>query len=359
MRSALRTLLAALGVAVLAIACGPEGGAQPAGRTDVGASPVAPSESAPEAEARSASSDDAAPATTHKPAAPMPTDTPAAEPDNDAPATTRVWPDSWPVPPLPVMWLVHPSESVWGSPQRYCWHLGADSSRVCKEYNIWSGVSAYPEAVPGKRILVRIESDTPPENVFAQVFTRRGDLMVEFLQLGPNHPALDLDLDPGDYHIRVIGQWPYPDPSAPLGRRYNEVAYEFGLHVPGAVELIGGCDMTEIGGDVSIRLHSLDDRLRTAADSANHAGCRFNKPVARVSLTLENGAQTYTEVFRFTPPLHEFGLPLPEDLNSETSGGPLPPGDYSRRMVAVTEDGDEFDLTRLDGVLDAITLAGR
>jgi hypothetical protein len=41
------------------------------------------------------------------------------------------------------------------------------------------------------------------------------------------------------------------------------------------------------------------------------------------------------------------------------SGGPLPPGDYSRRMVAVTEDGDEFDLTSLDGVLDSITLAGR
>ena len=335
MRSALRTLLAALGVAVLAFACGPGGAAQPAERTDVASSPAATSASAPEVEARSAGGDDA------------------------APATTRVWPDSWPVPPLPVMWLVHPSESVWGSPQRYCWHLGADSSRVCEEYNIWSGVSAYPEAVPGKRILVRIESDSPPENVFAQVFTRRGDLMVEFLRLGPNYPALDLDLDPGDYHIRVIGQWPYSDPGAPLGRRYNEVAYEFGLHVPGAVELIGGCDMTQIGGDVSITLRSLDDRLRTAVDSANRAGCRFNKPIARVLLTLDNSAQTYTEVFQFAPPSHEFGLPLPEDQVSETSGGPLPPGEYSRRIVAATEDGDEFDLTSLAGVLDTITLAGR
>ena len=348
MRGALTAFVAALIVAVTAISCGPEGGA-----------PAAPLTSAPEVGAQSAGGDDAARATTHEPAAPMPTDTPAAEPDNDAPATTRVWPAGWPVPPLPVMWLVHPSGSVWGSPQRYCWHLGADSSRVCEEYNIWSGVIAYPEAVPGERIPVRIESDTPPDNVFAQVFTRRGDLMVEFLRLGPNYPTLELDLDPGDYHIRVIGQWPYTDPGAPLGRRYNEVAYEFGLHVPGDVELIGGCDMTQIGGDLSITLPSLDDRLRTAIDSANRGGCRFNKPIARVLLTLDNGAQTYTEVFELAPPSHEFSLPLPEDQVSETSGGPLPPGDYSRRMVAVTEDGDEFDLTSLDGILDSITLAGR
>ena len=33
--------------------------------------------------------------------------------------------------------------------------------------------------------------------------------------------------------------------------------------------------------------------------------------------------------------------------------------DEDDRLVAVTEDGDEFDLTSLDGVLDSITLAGR
>jgi len=334
-RGALKTFVAALIVAVIAIACGPAARDQPAAR------------------------DDAPPATTRIASTPTLPDNRAAEPDNDTPATTRVWPANWPVPPLPVMWLVHPSGSVWGSPHRYCWRLGADASRVCEEYNIWSGVRAYPEAVPGKRIPVTIESETRPERVFANVYTRHGNLMVESMQLGPNHPALDLDLEPGDYHIRVIGQWPYPDPGAPLGRRYNEVSYEFGLHVPGAVALIGGCGMTEIGGDLRIVLRSLDDRLRTAADSANRAGCRFTKPIAQVSLTLENDAQTYTEVFRIDPPLVEFGLPLPEDLASETSGGPLPPGDYSRRMVAIAEDGQEFDITSRDGVLDTITLAGR
>lgn len=334
MKGALKVFVAAFVLAMPAIACGPGGGALPAQR------------------------DHALPATTPELTAPMPPDTPAAEPD-DAPATTRVWPANWPVPPLPVMWLVHPGGSVWGSPHRYCWRLGAESSRVCEEYNIWSGVSAYPEAVPGKRIPVTIESETRPDRVFANVYTRHGNLMVESLELGPNHPALDLDLDPGDYHIRVIGQWPYADASAPLGRRYNEVSYEFGLHIPGAVALVGGCDMTDIGGDLRIVLRSLDDRLRTAADSANRTGCRFNKPIARVSLSLENGAQTYAEVFHFAPPSHEFGLPLPADLASETSGGPLPPGEYSRRMVAVTEDGDEFDLTSRDGILETITLAGR
>ena len=95
----------------------------------------------------------------------------------------------------------------------------------------------------------------------------------------------------------------------------NEVAYEFGLQVPGAVKLIGGCDVHGlIGGDVSIVLGSLDDRMRTAKDSANRAGCRFNKPIAQISLTLDDGTQTYTEVFHIDPPSVRFGLPLPEDV---------------------------------------------
>ena len=94
-----------------------------------------------------------------------------------------------------------------------------------------------------------------------------------------------------------------------------------------------------------IVLRSLDDRMRTAKDSANRAGCRFNKPIARLSLTLDDGAQTYTEIFHFDPPSLSFGLPLPEDSASETSGGPLPPGDYSRRIVAIGKDGDELDVT--------------
>ena len=311
MTEPLKVSLAALVVTVLAIACGPDGGAQPVARDDA------------------------------------------------MPATTRVWPESWPVPPLPVMWLVHPSESIWGSPLSYCWHLDQDSDRVCQEYDIWSGVNAYPEAVPGKQIRVRIESETLPDNVFAQVFTRHGNLMVDFLQLGPAYPVLDLDLAPGDYHIRVIGQWQYNDGAAYVDRRYNEVAYEFGLSVPGVVELIAECASTLIGGDISIALGSLNDRLRTAPDSANHAGCRFNKPIARVSLTLDQGAQSYRELFHIQPPSLNVSFPLTAVLVSEKSGGPLPPGEYTRRMVAISENGDELEITTRDAFLETVTIAGR
>ena len=49
------------------------------------------------------------------------------EPDSVTPTPKVVWvvqwPDSWPVPPLPVMWLEHESGPTRGSPQSYCWQL--------------------------------------------------------------------------------------------------------------------------------------------------------------------------------------------------------------------------------------------
>ncbi len=129
--------------------------------------------------------------------------------------------------------------------------------------------------------------------------------------LAPTYPALDLDLAPGQYHIRVIGQWPDNPGAAYVDRRYNDVAYEFDLSVPGDVELRAECASTPIGGDITITLASLADPLRTAPDSANHAGCRFNKPIASVSLTLENGARSYTELFHIDPPSLSVGFPLP------------------------------------------------
>ena len=311
MTTPLKALVAALVVAVTAVACGPASGGQPAG------------------------------------------------PDDATPPARREWPASWPVPPLPVMWLEHPSASIWGSPSFYCWHVEDASSRVCDEFVFWSGVDAFPETVPGKQIPVGIESETTPDKVFVQVFTRHGNVMVDFLQLGPTYPVLDLDLDPGHYHIRVIGQWQYNDGAAYVDRRYNKVAYEFGLSLPGVVELIAECASTLIGGDISIALGSLNDRLRTAPDSANHAGCRFNKPIARVSLTLDQGAQSYRELFHIEPPSLNVSFPLPAELVSEKSGGPPPPGEYTRRMVAISENGDELEITTRDAFLETVTIAGR
>ena len=200
MTGALRAFLAALVVAALAIGCGPERGAQPAGRDDA------------------------------------------------MPSTIRVWPASWPVPPVPVMWLVHPSESIWGSPHSYCWHVVDESDRVCQEFDIWSGVDAYPEAVPGKRISVGIESETRPDKVFAQVYTRHGE---------PDGrvPAAGAELSrarsrpgprglPHPHHWAMAIQRPQRSPRSALQRGFLRVWPARS----GAVELIGGCDATDIGG---------------------------------------------------------------------------------------------------------------
>ena len=256
------------------------------------------------------------------------------------------------------MWLEHPSGSIWGSPSHYCWRVKAGGGRVCHEYEFWSGIDDYPETAPGNQIPVGIESETTPDRVFVQIFTRHGNLMADFLQLAPTYPVLDLDLAPGDYHIRVIGQWPDNPGAAYVDRRYNDVAYEFGLRVPGDVELLAECASTLIGGDISITLDSLNHPLRTAPDSANQAGCRFNKPISRVTLTLLNSAQTYTEHFPIDPPSLTVGFPLPEELASEPSGGPLPPGKFTRRIVATSADGDQVELTAMNTFLSTVTVAG-
>ena len=154
------------------------------------------------------------------------------------------------------------------------------------------------------------------------------------MQLAPSYPVLDLDLDPRHCHLRVIGQWPDNPCAAYVDQHYSDVAYEFGLGVPGEVELRAECVSTLIGGDTNISLASLNDPLRTASDSANHAGCRFNRPIARVSLTLKNGARSYTERFHIDPPSLSVGFPLSAESVSEKSGGPLPPGEYTRRIAA-------------------------
>ncbi len=301
LKSPLMALAAVLLVAATAIACGPASGGQPAGRE---------------------------------------------------------WPGAWPVPPLPVMWLEHSGGSVWGSPSSYCWRVKDGGGRVCHEYEFWSGIDDYPETAPGKQIPVGIESETTPDRVFVQVFTRSGNLMADSMKLAPTHPVLDLDLAPGKYHVRVIGQWQDNPGAAYVDRRYNEVAYEFGLSVPGVVELLAECASTLIGGDISITLPSLNDPLRTAPDSANHAGCKFNKPIARVSLTLDDGAESYTELFHIDPPSLTVNFPLPAESASEKSGGPLPTGQYTRQLVAISDDEDQVELTTMNAFLPTVTVAG-
>ena len=96
MMGALNTLLAALVLTALVAACGTDGGAQPEDRGDA------------------------------------------------EPVTKQVWPDSWPVPPLPVIALEHPTGLVWGSPTHIA---GTSRKRPSPSVsNTASGLESIPTA---------------------------------------------------------------------------------------------------------------------------------------------------------------------------------------------------------------------
>ncbi len=336
----LKATLTAVALLALAIACGNNGDSQFA-QSDIATpvtNPIEPDSATPAA--KPAVTESATPGT-----APVETDsatpvTTIAEADSPTPTPKVIWvvpwPEKWPVPPLPVMWLEHESGPTRGSPHAYCWQFEDPSDRVCEEYTIWSGVREYPEVVPGSHIPIRIDADARPSKVFAQVFTRPGTIMVGGLwRLSTVAPGLDLaDVGPGVYNVRIIGHW-----------EDNRVSHEFGLSVPGSVKLMSECSQTVRDADPILALESLDDRRRTAPDSSNSGGCSFNKPIAHVTLTLQNNDfGPYTETFHIDPPSVSVSFPLREGRTSERSGDPLPPGQYSRQMVVAAEDGEELEI---------------
>ena len=147
--------------------------------------------------------------------------------------------------------------------------------------------------------------------------------------------------------------------------------------------LTAGCEVTLIGGDPRIVVETLEDPVRTAHDSSNGGGCRFSEPVARVILTLEAGDSSYTETFLLDPPSMVVQFPLVgiesaafvtlthrdgdssyaetfrlgSSAAADRAGGPLPPGEYTRRLVAFTEDGASWELTGNAGFLPTVTVA--
>ena len=271
------------------------------------------------------------------------------EPDSATPMATRVvqWPDNWPVPPLPVMSLQHEDGPIQGDPHAYCWQFEGATDRVCEEEYPWSGLWQYREIASHQRIPVIIEAETRPTKLFAQVYTKPGNIMVGGLRrLSSVNPKLDLDLSPGEYNVRLIGYW-----------QDDNVSYEFGLSIPGQAALISECAMTLIGVDEVLSLKSLDDPRRTAPDDANSMGCRFNKPIASVVMTLHSDTLgSYTETFQIDPPSITIGFPLRDNVASQKTGGALPAGEYSRRMAAYTEEGEEWRSGW--GMLEEVEIAG-
>ena len=202
----------------------------------------------------------------------------------------------------------------------------------------WPNVEAdvFTEVSPDDWVTVIIMPETvkSPDRLFAHVAEAGGGATSDLKRLvpGPNGRAFKMDFPPGKYHVRAIGYWDGGD---------VEATGMFSLEIPGKITLAGVCEVTLIGGGLDIALDSLDDPMRTAYDAANRAGCGFNLPIVEIRLTLGN----YTETFRIEQPSQRIGFPLGSNVLSVATGGPLAPGEYSRRLVAVSDDGQEWELT--------------
>ena len=269
------------------------------------------------------------------------------------PAVTRVvqWPDNWPVPPLPVMSLQHEDGPIQGDPRSYCWQFEGATDRVCEEEYPWSGLWQYREIASHQRIPVIIEAETRPTKLFARVHTKPGNIMVGGLRrLSAVNPRLDLELSPGEYNVVLIGYW-----------QDNNVTYEFGLYIPGEVELRAECEMTVIGADPVLSLESLDDPQRMAPDDANVMGCRFNKPIAsRHDDVAQRCTGSYTETFHIDPPSITIGFPTSRQRSLREDRMAAP----SRRLLAPHgrihrgRRGVELRLGDARGSRDSRTLSG-
>ena len=182
------------------------------------------------------------------------------------------------------------------------------------------------EVENGDSIEVRISPDSRPARLQATFVAQPGGFMVgDVVHLSPVERVLAVNMSPGRYTILLHAQWQEGGPLV-----HHEVDYVFGIAIPGEPPLRAGCTSTLIGGILGIVLDSLDDRDRTAPDPYNGDGCRFNREISHVVLTLEGEDRRYVETFRLDPPSTRLSLPLPEDTVSESTGGPLL-ASYSRR----------------------------
>ena len=248
------------------------------------------------------------------------------------------WPDASPVPPLPVISLVYRDGPRHGSPRNYCWHLKWGSRQAFNHYPAWAGITEYPETAPDGRVPVKIEANTAPGRLFAQVFNRNeGTARNKTRRLSTTDPVLDLsNLSPGTYRARMIGHW-----------EEQKVSYEFGLNTPDTIRFNGGCFKTSMGYETPLTITSAADPIRTQGEPVNPFGCEFNKPVARVIMTLRHeGTGFYTEIFHIDSPGNELSFPLKKTVRSDRhDASELPPREYSRHAVALSEDGQSHEMS--------------
>ena len=254
---------------------------------------------------------------------------------------------------LPTLAVIHEGGTVPARRYQGCWTPDSSSELECVETSPLGERSSYAEVDNGDRIEVEIDPYSRPDRLIATFFTHPGEVMAGgLLHLPPGRRGFVVDLPPGTYNVRLHAQW-FEGGSEVR----HKASHVFGIRVPGEPELTVECASTLIGGIMGIVLESPDDPLRTAVDPFNSSGCRFNKPIAQVRLVLDGGAgRRYTETFRIDPPSVNVPLPVPEDAPSTREGGPPPPGQYSRRIAVVAEDGTEQDLDLGDtgGVVNVV-----
>ena len=242
---------------------------------------------------------------------------------------------------LPSLTVIHDGRTIQARRFEGCWTPDSSSGLQCVETSPRGEQQSYAEVESGDSIEIEITPDSRPTKLLATIFTQPGEVMVSgLLHLSPAERELVVDMPPGRYNVRLHAQWFEGGSEV-----QHKVNYVFGLRVPGEPELKRQCSSTVIGGIMGIVLESLDDPLRTAVEPINSRGCTFNKAIAKVRLVLEGSTgRRYTETFHIDPPSVTIPLPVPEDVSSTRERGPLPAGEYSRRIAVVAEDGTENDL---------------
>ena len=254
---------------------------------------------------------------------------------------------------LPSLRVVHEGGTILARRYEGCWTPGPSPGFQCVGTSPHGEQQSYTEVESGDRIEIEITPDSRPTKLMATILTQPGEVMASgLLHLSTVERELVVDIPPGRYNVRLHAQW-FEGGSRPR----HKVNYVFGLRVPGEPELKGGCTSTAMGGIMGIVLEPLGDPLRTAVDPVNSRGCRYNIPIAKVHLVLEgSGGRRYMETFHIDPPSLTIPLPVREDVSSVVEGNPLPPGEYSRRISVVAENGTEqtIDLDDIGGVVKLV-----
>lgn len=264
-----------------------------------------------------------------------------------------------PLPPLPVISLRQADRVHQGAEGSYCWpsQHAEDGSTVglCADKILWEGIESTVYIPRGKEVSVVVEAEDAPSRLVAHIFADP-ETSIQMLELEAGRTVrlpldgLDPGIGPGSYLLLISGQWPEGD-----------ISYEFRFtQVPGTQELTAECFHTE-AEPLPLTYDVLGEPTPTGFDGRNSATCRFSKPISRVSVTLTNGGggSIHGETFHIEPPVHEVPFPLSEDMSalSEKTLELLAPGDYQRRMVAVAEDGDTWDITaNVDAALKTVTV---